>query len=329
LEDSDTGETFIGKEAERRKNRLTLKYPVEHGIISDWDTMEQIWDHIFQHELKLKPEDCSVLLTEFYNNPKHCREKITEMMFETFLTPSMYLGLHPVLALYASGRTSGLVLDSGYSITNIVPVYDSYCVPKGHQTINFGGKHLTDYMAKLLTDRRLPFITTELADDMKESLCFTAIDYDVEMKKATESTVLDKTFELLDGRLIAVAKERIMCPEAMFSPSLDVLNAGISSKVLRSIRSCDSSIRNSITHNIIVAGGNTMFEGFPKRLKTELTALDSNLSDINVERASENGQYSTFKGGSLFASLSSFKELKITKAEYEDIGPKSVHHKCY
>merc|ERR1711982_4529 len=114
---------------------LTLKYPIEHGIVTNWDDMEKIWHHTFYNELRVAPEEHPVLLTEAPLNPKANREKMTQIMFETFNTPAMYVAIQAVLSLYASGRTTGIVLDSG----------DVF---------------LTDYMMKILTERGYSFTTT-------------------------------------------------------------------------------------------------------------------------------------------------------------------------
>jgi actin beta/gamma 1 len=309
-----------------------MRNPIENGVVTDWDDMERIWQNVFYNELGVPLGEHAVLLTEAPLNSKPNRERTAQIMFETFNVPAMYLSNQAVLSLLASGRTTGCVFVSGDGISYSVPIHEGYAIPHATMRFGIGGRDLTGYLTRLLTERGYSFITTadhEIVGDIKEKFTYVALDFDAQMKAAAESSMFDARYENPSGGVIGLDSERFRCPETLFQPSLSGMYAlGAHQCIFESITRCDSEMRlQDLYGNIVLSGGNTMFTGIAERMTKEIAALAPDGTKIKVLAPPER-KYLPWIGGSILASLSTFLAMCMSKPEYDEWGPSMINRKC-
>lgn len=323
-----TKDCYVGDEALAKRGILNLSYPIEHGVITNWEDMEKVWTHAYYTELRVDPSSRPILLTEAPRNPKGNREKMLEVMFETFNVPAFYVAIQAVLALYAAGRTTGLVLDSGDGVSHIVPVFEGYSLPHAIKRLDLAGRDLSEYLISLLTERGYSMVSSserEIAREVKEKTCYVAYDFQNELTKP--QTALQTSYELPDGSILTLAHERFRCPELLFQPALrGKEQPGLHEALYQCVRTCDMDIRKIMYQNVIMAGGCTLFPGLGERLGKELGQLVS--VPVKVTSPAER-KYSVWQGGAVLASLSAFQDSWVLRAEYEEAGAGVVHRKCF
>ena len=347
---------YVGDEVFSKIGTFWANHPIERGMVTDWDHMEQVWQHIFHNELRVSPEEQFVMLTECPSHGTVNREKTTQIMFETFSVPSLYLENQAVLSLLATGRVNGMMLESGGCVSHAVPICDGRALRHAMTILDFGGEELTDYCKQILLERHVksdynmvnyaetrtgrcylerggkPINVYErsINDDIKKACCYVALDYDNEINiAAAESSSIEKSYELPDGEMIVVGSERFRCPEVLFQPQLmDMQVGGIHELVVESIGKCDIVLRRELYHNIVLSGGNTMFEGIVKRMEKEISQLAPTSMKIKVT-AQPDRQYGAWIGGSVYASMDSAQEQCISRWEYEEYGPVIAQRKLF
>ncbi|MCR8433090.1 MAG: actin family protein [Crenarchaeota archaeon] len=330
MPEAETLEYYVGRDAIHMRGVLQLVWPLEHAIVTDWDAWEKLMYHLYYKELRTNPQDQALLVTEAPLSPKENRIRMAEVLFETFGVPALYVATQAILSLYAAGRVTGLVVDSGDGVTHIVPVQESYLLAHAVRRLNLAGRDVTRYLAKLLTKRGIYFTSSaemEIARDIKEKLCYLAVDYKAELEKAKKiPKAVAATYELPDGRVIELVEERFQSPEIMYSPMLIGLEAKpLDELVLDSIFACDIDVRPSMYSNIVVSGGNTMIPNFAQRLEKELKEIvPEKARDKVAVEAPEERIYGVFIGGSILASIPAFKKIVVTRKEWSEVGPDSI-----
>lgn len=309
------------------------RYPIHRGIVTNWQEMEEVWHHTFYKVLRVAPEGHSVLLTEAPTVSKADREKMVRIMFETFGVPAMFVINPAILSLYATGRTTGLVVDIGDGVAHIVPIYEGYSLPHAIIRMEIAGCDLTNYLMELLSERGDSWITAaeiHIVRDLKEKYGYVSQEPDAENEaKRQDEREREKTHTMPDGRVITIGRERFQTPEALFHPSLlGQQSDGIHTAIFKSIGACDGDLHNDLYANIVLTGGSTMFPGLEQRLLKELTQLAPPQTTIRLVSPTNRNRLG-WLGGSILASLSTFQMMWISQEEYKESGPGIVHDKCY
>lgn len=333
---SAQSDTYVGDQACAKAGVLLLKYPMERGIVTNWDDMEKLWHHTFYNEICEDPAEHSVLLTEPPLNPKANREKMIQLMFETFNVPSFYVGIQGVLSLLSSGRTNGIVAEIGDGISQFIPISEGYSRPHATMKNNFGGRDIDAYLQSLLDDYAFSQANyifgsrkKEVVHDIKEKHCYVAYDYDAELQKAKSTSECNVSYTLPEGNEITFGQERFTAPELLFRPQVNGFEIeGIDQNIFDSINKCSDDLRKDLFANIVLSGGCTLFEGLRERVEKEITSLAPPTMKIKIVDAPER-QYAAWCGGSLLASLATFPQMVITHDEYNENGPGIVDRKCF
>lgn len=311
-------EYYVGEEALSKLDIMNFHYPVVKGEILDWNKFETILHYLFYSELKVVPEEISILITESPLNPKSNRAKLAETLFETFNVQKLHIANSSMLALYSYGITSGIVVDSGYGITSCVPIYEGYPLPHASTKINFGGENLSEILQTMLAGQlNMSQVKGRLASDrIKENNGYVCRNFDEEENNLlSESKELE--YKLPDGNSIKLGSELYKFSESIFRPH-DETFPNLISLLSESTSKCDPDVTDEIQANICLAGGTTLMNGYAERFEHELVQKKGNSSF--VLNCSPERQYASWIGGSIISSLNNFSKMWVTKNHYDDVG---------
>ncbi|XP_017367332.1 actin-related protein T1 [Cebus imitator] len=321
---------LVGQEALYKYEALYLHYPIQRGLVTGWDDMETLWKHLFEWELRVKPSQQPVLMTEPSLNPRAIREKVAEIMFENFSVPAFYLSNHAVAALYASACVTGLVVDSGDGVTCTVPVYEGYSLPHAVTKLYMAGRDITEHLTRLLFAGGCNFpciLNKAVVNNIKEKLCYIAFEPEEELRKCRGKVL--GAYRLPDGHVINFGEELYQVPEVLFAPDqLGIHSPGLSKMVSSSIMKCDTDIQKNLFAEIVLSGGTTLFPGLEERLMKELEQLASKGTPIKIT-ASPDRCFSAWIGASIMTSMSSFRPMWVTSVDFKEYGTSVVQRKCF
>lgn len=319
---------YVGQEAQERQGQLTLSWPLEHGLVQDWDDLEKVWHYAFYDGLQVPPEGHPIMMSEPPHYTRQEREKTAETLFETFNFPAMYMANQAVLAMYSTGRTTGVVLDCGAGMTNVVPVFEGFSVDHAMLRQDFGGRELTDHLVGLLSERGYNLISAADRPEVikiKHSLCYVSQDTSAE-------TAIEKTYELPDGTKITLKDELFLCPEVLFQPTMltnvQAKPNGVLDMLYNSVTKCEPGYHKPLFKNMVLAGGSSLFPGLADRLGHQMAARAPEGMQVKVIAAPER-YLAVWIGGSILASLPNFQTMWIKRQDYLEVGASVIHRKCF
>lgn len=339
-------DVMVGDEASQLRNMLQITYPLDNGIVRNWDDVCHVWDYTFDEKLKIRSriKNCKILLTEAPMNPAANRKKMVEVMFEKYEFASSYISIQAVLTLYAQGLLTGVVCDSGDGVTHVVPVYDGFSLPHLTRRLNVAGRDVTRYLIKLMLLRGYAFNRTadfETVRQIKEKFCYVGYDLTLEKRLAQETTVLVDRYTLPDGRVIKIGRERFEAPECLFNPAaVDVESMGISEMIFDVIQKADVDLRPEFYQHIVLSGGTTMYPGLPSRLDKDIRQLYlQRVAKGNKEQLAKlklriedppRRKHMVYLGGAVLANIMKDKTaFWMNKNEYKEKGVDACLKKCF
>ncbi|KAG8180479.1 hypothetical protein JTE90_026641 [Oedothorax gibbosus] len=340
---------------------------LKDGMIEDWDIFEQVLDYIYSKHIKSEPHLHPVLMSECSWNARSKREKLTELMFEKYNIPAFFLSKNAVLSAFANGRSTGIVVDSGASQTSAVPVHDGYvlsqAIVKSPLAGDFISMQCKQYLeenhvelvpsyligskevvkentpAKWVKKSNLPEVTKswhnyQVKEVLKDFQASVLQVYETQVEKEVVENLPMVHYEFPNGYNQDFGAERFQIPEALFDPTnikgITGTTIGAAQVVTTSVGMCDIDVRPSLYGGVILAGGNTLIQGFTERLNRDLSAKTPPSMRLKVISSNNNAErrFGAWIGGSILASLGTFQQMWITKQEYDEGGKTQVERKC-
>ncbi|KAL5977094.1 Actin-related protein 7 [Asimina triloba] len=308
--------------------------PVVRGFIKDWDAMEDLLHHVLYTGLGWEiGNEGQILFTDPLSTPKAVRERLVQLMFETFNVTGFYASEQAVLSLYAVGRISGCTVDIGHGKIDIAPVYEGAVQHIASKRFEIGGIDLTNLLANDLRKSN-PLVKIDISDveKLKEQYACCVEDqfaYEDKLKSCpVEKHVLP------DGQVITIERERFIVGEALFQPSiLGLEEHGIVEQLVRCISTVSTENQRQLIENTVLCGGTASMTGFEERFQREANLCSSSIRPALIkppEYMPENlPKNSAWMGGAILAKVVFPQNQHVTKGDYDESGPAVVHKKCF
>ncbi len=323
-------ERFVGDEAIANLEIMNYFPPIKRGEVADWEKFETLMHYLLYTQMEVVPEEMSVLITESPLSSKENRAKVAEMLFEKFDVEKYHMANSSMLGLFSYGKTSGVVVDSGFNVTSTVPIYEGFPLQYASKKINLGGEDISLSLLESLKDKLEPSYKLIkgrlLADDVKEHKGYISMDSEDHEEEKQEENL----YKLPDGKELKLGNEIFKACDILFNPPEDNKDLmSVSNMVVESLSSCDDDVRTDINESICLIGGTTLMKNFPEKLKNELSD-NKDFGNFNLSFSPER-QFSAWVGGSIMSSLDNFHYMWVTKEEYDEKGKTlvSIDSKCF
>lgn len=323
--------------AYRGRDTVPVNRVLERGVVVDWKGLEHLMSHVYELLNLANDPNAPILISEAALVPNDQRERMVELLFDKVNVQSLYFAPSPVLSLFSSGRTSGMVVEMGHGTCNTVPVFEGFSLFHSVLQLDIGGTDLTSMVQRMLQGSSAKIgaaHTYEVAQYLKESHCVALPDraaYTVAVADANKNDVVQH--ELPDGTVVTLGTDRYKPVEALFNPAIigrDDLR-GIQHLAVDSVMKLDDDTRPTMLSNIVLSGGTSLFRDLPERLYREVQ--EKMVSDKVRVHAGTERRHAAWVGGSIFASLPTVQDMWVTKADYEEMGPdvrRSIAHRnCF
>ncbi|TFG26369.1 MAG: zinc-ribbon domain-containing protein [Promethearchaeota archaeon] len=272
---------YVGNDAMRMRGVLKVKYPIQRGVIMDWNEFYEILNHIFYTLLRI--ENLSyypIIYVEHPFVPRETKEYIARVFFETHRVRSLIMMDSPILSSFSVGRTTGLVIESGDGVTWIVPIINGQIHHAAVQKLNLAGIDVNHNLKSLLMREGINIESSaaeEIIKEIKEKNCYFVLD-PTNPPMITENF----TYPMPDGSVKEIPNHIFYeAPEVMFQPSMLGYNTmNIPQAIIYSLQMVSNEYWHDLLSHIIISGGNLSYSGFDERLKQELNALLPQLGPI-------------------------------------------------
>ncbi|XP_046398835.1 actin-like protein 6B [Ischnura elegans] len=348
-----------------RKGMEVVSY-MKDGMIEDWDLFEKVLDYTYSKCIQSESEYHPVLMSEAPWNVRSKRERLTELMFEKYNVPAFFLAKNAVLAAFANGRATALVVDSGATHTSAVPVQDGYVLTQAIVKSPLGGDYISMQCKQHLQDNDIEIVPSYLVGSKevvkeREKARWTkrknlpevttswhsyevkrvVQDFQASVLQVLETPFDEKTasampaahYEFPSGYHQDFGAERFRIPEALFDPGVVAAGntmLGVGHIATTSVGMCDVDARPALYASVVVTGGNSFIQGFPDRLGRDLSARVP--ASVRLKTMSANGcaerRFGAWIGGSILASVGSFQQMWVSSQEYDEGGKGQIERKC-